>query len=59
MPLSAAQEKKIEELRQGITDAPTSVVANNKACLLELFVAIDELKKDAAKKADSLDSFKV
>lgn len=59
MPLSEAQEKKIAELRQGVTDAPVSVVVNNRSCLLELFEAIDELKKDAAKKADSLDSFKV
>lgn len=51
MPLSAEQEKKVEELRAGITAAPVSVVTNNKACLLVLFDVIDELKKDAEKPA--------
>ena len=48
MPLSPEQEQKVAELRQGITDAPASVVANNRACLLVLFDVIDELKKDAS-----------
>lgn len=51
MPLSAEQETKVKELRDGITGAPTSVVANNRADLLVLFDVIDELKKDAEKPA--------
>lgn len=45
MPLSAAQEQKVAELRQGITDAPTAIVANSKSCLLELLAVVDELCK--------------
>lgn len=46
MPLSAEQEIKVKELREGITAAPTSVVANNKADLLVLFDVIDALQAD-------------
>jgi hypothetical protein len=54
MPLSEAQEKRIKELHEGIKNAPASVVANERAHLLEAFEAIEELKRDlAAKKADS------
>lgn len=52
MPLTESQEKKIGELRQGITDAPTPVVANNKSCLLELLAVVDQsgnLSADHAK----------
>ena len=44
MPLTESQEKKVSELRQGITDAPVQTVANNKSCLLELLGAVDELR---------------
>ncbi len=44
MPLTAAQEQKVAELRQGITDAPTAIVANSKSCLLELLAVVDECK---------------
>jgi len=40
------QEQKVKELRQGITDAPTSVVANNREDLLVLFDVIDALRGD-------------
>lgn len=40
---SAAQEQKVAELRQGITDAPTATVANSKSCLLELLAVVDGL----------------
>jgi hypothetical protein len=45
MPLTEAQEKKIGELRQGITDAPVAVVHNNRSCLLELLAVVDQAGK--------------
>lgn len=53
MPLSAETEKLISELREGITNAPASVVYNERDQLLKVFEAIDELKKDAAPKTKS------
>jgi len=45
MPLTELQEKKIAELRQGITAAPVPVVHNNRSCLLELLAVVDQLGK--------------
>lgn len=50
MPLSPEAEKLIAELHEGITSAPASVVANERSQLLQVFAAIDELKKDLAAK---------
>lgn len=46
MPVTAEQEQKVKELRAGITDAPTSIVANNREDLLVLFDVIDALRGD-------------
>ena len=44
--VSPEQEQKVKELRAGITDAPTSIVSNNRADLLVLFDVIDALRGD-------------
>lgn len=54
MPLSQAQEQKIAELEAGITAAPSSVVANNRSCLLEVFASIKVLKADLAQAQSDL-----
>ena len=46
MQLSAELEQKIKELREGITAAPTAIVANNREDLLLLFEAIDQLRSE-------------
>lgn len=48
MLLSPEQEKKVSELRQGITAAPTHSVANNRACLQELLAVVDTCGKLSA-----------
>lgn len=59
MPLSADQEKRIKELHEGIKNAPASVVNNERSQLLEVFEAIEELKKDLAAKPAKAETLKV
>lgn len=44
--VSPEQEQKVKELRDGITAAPTAIVANNREDLLVLFAVIDALRGD-------------
>jgi len=44
--VSPEQEQKVKELRDGITAAPTAIVANSREDLLVLFDVIDALRGD-------------
>lgn len=48
MLLSPEQEKKVSELRQGITDAPVAIVHNSRSCLNELLAVVDMCGKLSA-----------
>lgn len=53
MALSPELEKRVEDLRLGVTSAPASVVSNEVSHLKDVLKAYDELKAELAKATKS------
>lgn len=53
MALSPELEKRVEDLRLGVTNAPASVVNNEVSHLKDVLAAYDQLKAELAKATKS------
>lgn len=51
--ISPELEKRVEDLRLGVTSAPAAVVSNERSHLLDVLKAYDQLKEELAKKGSS------
>lgn len=53
MALSPELEKRVEDLRLGVTSAPAAVVSNERSHLLDVLKAYDQLKAELEAKPKS------
>lgn len=54
MPLTDQQKQRVADIRNGVANAPASIVNNERAHLLEVFAAFDTEKADLMNEVTAL-----